>query len=102
MKHDWEQRKTRTEDLLQHIRLGLIPTERLIEHFIDFKLLDIPECKEMLEDVMEVIVAHTQENATMLLISCHPDLFASRNTITVSLNSGCHNQGVGGTQLWFG
>ncbi|XP_072019828.1 kelch-like protein diablo [Amphiura filiformis] len=82
LKHDWEQRKIHAVDLLKKIRLGLVPFDRLQE-ILGNEIMAIPECKEMVEEVVKLSV--TKDTASSLLIKCHPDLFASRNTITAKL-----------------
>ena len=78
LKHDWEQRKTHTVDFLKKIRLGLIAVDKLKE-ILD---LGIPECKEMVDEITRLHT--TEEGARESLDKSHPDMFATRNTITVS------------------
>ena len=78
LKHDWEQRKSHTVDLLKKIRLGLIKVDNLKE-ILD---LDIPDCKEMVDEMARLHA--TEGSATEPLVESHPDLFATRNTVTVS------------------
>ena len=82
--HDWDQRKVHTFNLLKKIRLGLVPVDRLKQVLGDevFQILAIPECKEILEEVVKLHA--TKETAKVPLNQSHPDLFATRNTITVS------------------
>ena len=82
LKYDWEQRKVHAVDILKKIRLGLVSVERLKEIFDD-ELLSIPECKDMMEEVVKLTA--TKDTATPPLIISHPKLFASRNTITAKV-----------------
>ena len=81
MRHDWEHRKQHTFDLLQKIRLGLVPVDRL-KMLLGDEILAIPECKSLIEEVTKL---HATVGSTQVpLNQSHPDMFASRNTITVS------------------
>ena len=82
LKFDWEKRKVHAVDLLKKIRLGLVPRERLRDILGD-ELLAIPECKGMVEEVIKLGV--TKETASPSLMESHPELFASRNTITANI-----------------
>ncbi|XP_072042468.1 uncharacterized protein [Amphiura filiformis] len=82
LKYDWEQRKVHAVDLLKKIRLGLVPVDRLHKLLGD-ELLAIPECKDIVEEVVKLSV--TMDTASPPLIKSHPELFATRNTITASL-----------------
>ena len=82
LKFDWEQRKVHAVSLLKKIRLGLVPVERLKEILGDV-LLAIPECKDMVEEVVKLSV--TKDTAPLPLIKNHPEFFATRNTITARL-----------------
>ncbi|XP_072021114.1 kelch-like protein 32 [Amphiura filiformis] len=85
LKYDWEQRKIHAVDLLQEIRLGLVPVDRLQEILGD-ELLAIPECKEMMKEVGKL--SDIMDTASPQLMKSHPDLFATRNTITAAV---CEN-----------
>ncbi|XP_072044796.1 kelch-like protein 30 [Amphiura filiformis] len=52
LKHDWENRKGDACKLLQSFRLGLLPKDK-VQELIDDQILEIPECKEMMDDLME-------------------------------------------------
>ncbi|XP_072026472.1 kelch repeat and BTB domain-containing protein 2-like [Amphiura filiformis] len=80
LKYDWEQRKAHAVDLLKKIRLGLVPVDRL-QHILGDELMAIPECKEMVDEVVKLSVA----KETASLIKNHLDLFGTRNTITAKL-----------------
>ena len=82
LRHDWDQRKAHTTDLLKKIRLGLVPVDRLKQILSD-EILAIPECKEMMEEVVKLHAA--EETDKIPLVQSHPSFFANRNTITVSL-----------------
>ena len=82
LKFDWGQRKGHTVDILKKIRLGLVPLDRLRE-VLGNELLAIPECKDLVEEVVKL--NDTRNIALPPLISTHPELFASRNTITARL-----------------
>ncbi|XP_072026471.1 kelch repeat and BTB domain-containing protein 2-like isoform X2 [Amphiura filiformis] len=79
LKYDWEQRKAHAVDLLKKIRLGLVPVDRL-QHILGDELMAIPECKEMVDEVVKLSVA----KETASLIKNHLDLFGTRNTITAN------------------
>ncbi|XP_072025718.1 kelch-like protein 15 isoform X3 [Amphiura filiformis] len=82
LRYDWNQRKVHTTDLLKKIRLGLVPFDRL-KQILGDEILAIPECKEMIEEVAKVHA--TKESARIPLNQSHPDMFATRNTITASV-----------------
>ena len=79
LRYLWEQRQVHAVDLLRKIRLGLVPHDRLREILGD-ELLAIPECKDMVEEVQKLSV--TKKTAVPPLARSHPELFATRNTIT--------------------
>ena len=81
LKHDWDQRKIHAADLLHKVRLGLVPADRLTELLHDV-IVDFPECKEMAEEVARIRADHKITDYP--LNQTHPDMFATRNTITVS------------------
>ncbi|XP_072026470.1 uncharacterized protein [Amphiura filiformis] len=80
LKYDWEQRKAHAVDLLKKIRLGLVPVDRL-QHILGDELMAMPDCKEMVEEVVKLSVAKD----TASLIKNHLDLFGTRNTIAAEL-----------------
>ncbi|XP_072019606.1 kelch-like protein 32 [Amphiura filiformis] len=85
LKYDWSQRKMHTFDILKKIRLGLVPADKLKEILGD-EVLAIPECKTLVDEVFKLHA--TKESATACtvpLIQSHPDMFATRNTVTESL-----------------
>ncbi|XP_072014349.1 kelch repeat and BTB domain-containing protein 2-like [Amphiura filiformis] len=82
LKYDWEQRKVHAVDLLQKIRLGLVPIDRLHKILGD-ELLAVPECKDIVEEVIKL--SATKDTASPPLVKSHPELFATRNTITARL-----------------
>ena len=79
VKFDWEQRKVHAVDRLKQVRFGLVPLDRLQE-ILGEELLAIPECKDMVAAVVKLSV--TKETASPPLGESHPELFATRNTIT--------------------
>ncbi|XP_072025710.1 kelch-like protein 15 isoform X3 [Amphiura filiformis] len=83
LRYDWHQRKMHTTDLLKKIRLGLVPPDRL-KQILGDEILAIPECKEMIEEVAKVYA--TKESARIPLNQSHPDMFATRNTITAPVS----------------
>ncbi|XP_072025719.1 ectoderm-neural cortex protein 1-like isoform X4 [Amphiura filiformis] len=83
LRYDWNQRKVHTTDLLKKIRLGLVPFDRL-KQILGDEILAIPECKEMIEEVAKVHA--TKESARIPLNQSHPDMFATRNTITAQVS----------------
>ncbi|XP_072045789.1 kelch repeat and BTB domain-containing protein 2-like [Amphiura filiformis] len=52
LKHDWENRKIDAFDLLQKFRLGLLPKDK-VQELLDDQILEIPECKEMMDDLVK-------------------------------------------------
>ncbi len=84
LKHDWKQRKVHAVDLLKKIRLGLVPVNRL-RQILGGELLSIPECENVVEEI--VTLSDTKDTATPPLIKSHPDVFATRNTITANLRN---------------
>ena len=82
LKYDWEQRKVHAVDLLKKIRLGLVPLDRLREILGD-EFYAIPACKDMVEEIVKLSV--TKETASPPLAESHPELFATRNTITADV-----------------
>ncbi|XP_072050368.1 uncharacterized protein [Amphiura filiformis] len=98
LKYDWEQRKVSVVHLLKKARLGLVQVENL-KQILGEEILDVPECKDMVEEVIRLNA--TKDEADVPLIESHPELFASRNTVTGQLttfggdflcktNSGCY------------
>ncbi|XP_072020762.1 kelch repeat and BTB domain-containing protein 2-like isoform X1 [Amphiura filiformis] len=92
LKYDWEQRKAHAVDLLKKIRLGLVPVDRLLQ-IHDDELLAIPACKDMVK--MVVKLSDIMDIASPQVIKSHPDLFATRNTITsvLHVNHGINHDG---------
>ena len=81
LKHDWEHRKLHTFNLLKKIRLGLVPFDRL-KTLLGEEILAIPECKNLMGEVVKL---HATVGSTQVpLNQSHPDMFANRNTVTVS------------------
>ncbi|XP_072042469.1 kelch-like protein 32 isoform X2 [Amphiura filiformis] len=83
LKYDWEQRKVHAVDLLKKIRFGLVPVDRLHKILGD-DLLGMQQCKDIVEEVVKLSV--TMDTASPPLIKSHPELFATRNTITARLD----------------
>ncbi|XP_072050076.1 uncharacterized protein [Amphiura filiformis] len=79
LKYDWEQRKVSVAHLLKKARLGLVQVENL-KQILGEEVLDVPECKDMVEEVIRLNA--TKDEADVPLIESHPELFASRNTVT--------------------
>ena len=84
LKFDWKQRKVHAVNLLKKVRLGLVPLEKL-RVALGEELLAIPECKDMVEEVVKLSV--TKEIASPPLAESHPEWFATRNTITVDIRA---------------
>ena len=82
LKHDWNTRRTNAPILLEEVRLGLIPEEKLTELF-DEEILEVPGCKEQLEEVLK---CKRSEYSNFELSRKMPSLFARRRLVTVSLN----------------
>ena len=80
LRQDWENRSTHAPSLLRKVRLGLVP-EEILKQLMDDKVLEIPECKELFEEVLKEL---RSEESTVELAHKHPNLFATRSTITVS------------------
>ncbi|XP_072044807.1 kelch-like protein 25 [Amphiura filiformis] len=53
LKYDWEQRKVDAYAFLKRFRLGLIPKDK-VRKLMDDQFLEIPECKEMMDDMTEM------------------------------------------------
>ncbi|XP_072020764.1 kelch-like protein 26 isoform X2 [Amphiura filiformis] len=83
LQYDWEQRKVHAVDLLKNIRLGLVPVDRL-QQILGDDFMTIPECKEMMEEVVKL--SDIMDTASPQLMKSHPDLFATRNTITAAVS----------------
>ena len=66
------------------MRLGLVPADRLTELLHDV-IVAIPECGEMVDEVARIHADHKITDYP--LNQTHPDMFATRNTIRVSLES---------------
>ena len=84
LKHDWEHRQIHAVNLMKKLRLGLLPLDKLQE-LLGEEVLSIQECKAMVEEVRRLNA--TKEEADVPLIQSHPDMFASRNTVTVCIVS---------------
>ena len=82
LKHDWNTRRTSAPVLLEEVRLGLVSAEKLTELYDD-KILEIPGCKEQLEEVLRW---KRSEYSKVELSRKMPHLFATRRLVTVSLN----------------
>ena len=80
LKQDWETRRTHALCLLQDIRLGLVPEDRL-KKLMDASILDIPECNELLQKVIKELKS---DNSTTERAIRYPSLFHKRGTISVS------------------
>ena len=80
LKYDWDNRRTHAFELLQKVRLGTI-TEENLNRLIDADVLELPECKSLLE---RVIGYQKSDRTKAWLAHKYPDLFATRSTITVS------------------
>ncbi|XP_072015489.1 kelch-like protein 32 isoform X2 [Amphiura filiformis] len=78
LRHDWNQRNSHTADLLKKVRLGLVSSASL-KQILGDEVLGIPECMKMVDEVVKL----HDKTAPMALIESHPDMFATRNTITV-------------------
>ncbi|XP_072015483.1 kelch repeat and BTB domain-containing protein 2-like [Amphiura filiformis] len=81
LKYNWVERQCYAADLLKKIRLGWIPDNRLMPMLGD-EVLAIPECKELVEELVKL---HAKDSVSVPLIQSHPDMFATRNTITATL-----------------
>ncbi|XP_072015490.1 kelch-like protein 15 [Amphiura filiformis] len=79
LRHNWNQRKTHTADLLKKVRLGLVSSASL-KQILGDEVLAIPECMKMVEEVINLHA--TKKSATVPLIESHRHMFATRNTIT--------------------
>ncbi|XP_072019846.1 kelch-like protein 32 isoform X1 [Amphiura filiformis] len=80
LKYDWEQREIHAVDLLQKIHLGLVPIDRL-KQILGDEIMAIPECMDMVEEVVKL--SDIMDTTSPQSMKSHPDLFATRNTITI-------------------
>ena len=83
LRYDLENRGSHALNLLQSIRLGLVPEENLKSLLEDPEMLDIPGCSSVLKEVVEF---QNSDEPLMELSQKYPFWFATRSTITVSFN----------------
>ena len=83
LSYDWEQCKVHVVDILKKTCLGLVPLGRL-RWILGDELLAFSECEDMVEEVVKLTV--TKKTALPPLMKSHPELFASRNTITANIH----------------
>ena len=89
LKFNWESRQTQAIDLLKKIRLGLVPRDELVKLLEDPEIGGVEECKKLIEDVLGVQNVEWSWSEKPLSEK-YPQWFATRNTITVSINC-CKN-----------
>ena len=82
--HDWEHRKIHAHPLLEKIRLGVVPADNIKNLLLDNRIQEAPECVQMLEDVLKLHA--TKEVLDVPPAHSHPEMFATRSTINVSVN----------------
>ena len=82
LKYDWSQRKTHSYTLLSKIRLGVLSFEALHTWF-DADIESVPECKALKDDVVKLL--STKDTTRIPLYHSHPDMFAKRSTLPVSV-----------------
>ncbi|XP_072045790.1 kelch-like protein 26 [Amphiura filiformis] len=76
LKYDWENRKGCAHKCLSRLRLGLIPKDK-VQELIDDQILEIPECKEMMDDMIKKWTEFEGVDDYMIL----PVAFLPRNMI---------------------
>ncbi|XP_072015441.1 kelch-like protein 6 isoform X2 [Amphiura filiformis] len=86
LQFNWETRNTNAANLLQKVRLGLIPLDDLQE-LVDLEIGRIEECKEVVLEVIELKTTG-EISAAEPLSHRYPKWFATRNTISAFLNVG--------------
>ena len=85
LNHDWKHREVHAVELLKKIRLGLLLPMDALQKVLGDEILAIPECKAMVDEAWKLY--DTKKDADVPLIQSHPDLFATRNTVTVSIST---------------
>ncbi|XP_072014884.1 kelch-like protein 25 [Amphiura filiformis] len=83
LQFNWETRNTNAANLLQKVRLGLIPLDDLQE-LVDLEIGRIEECKEVVLEVIELKTTG-EISAAEPLSHRYPKWFATRNTISAFL-----------------
>ncbi|XP_072035241.1 kelch-like protein 15 [Amphiura filiformis] len=83
LKHDWENRKKHSHQLLQKVRLGLVASED-IKELVSAEILGIPECLELVNQVLQVQASKKPRD---VLATKNPDIAATRSTITAPIVS---------------
>ncbi|XP_072035240.1 kelch-like protein 25 [Amphiura filiformis] len=77
LKHDWENRKKHSHQLLQKVRLGLVASED-IKELVTPEILDIPECSDLVNQVLQM--QGSKKPRDVLAIE-NPEIAATRSTI---------------------
>ena len=82
---NWAEKRQHAHDLLTKVRLGLLDVETLEGLLGDDNISSIPECKKMLEEVLELksTMLPPQGLQDIPLSVSHPHWFATRTTIKV-------------------
>ena len=81
LKHDWENRRVHAPNLLQMVRLGLVPKQS-ISSLVGPDILEIPECKVLFQEFLK----EPQSADSVVDLAQKPSHYhASRSTIMVSL-----------------
>ncbi|XP_072035237.1 kelch-like protein 25 [Amphiura filiformis] len=83
LKHDWENRKKHSHQLLQKVRLGLVASED-IKELVSAEILSIPECLELVNQVLQVQALKKPRD---ILAIENPEIAATRSTITAPIVS---------------
>ncbi|XP_072035238.1 kelch-like protein 38 [Amphiura filiformis] len=83
LKHDWENRKKHSHQLLQKVRLGLVASED-IKELVTPEILGIPECLDLVNHVLQVQASKKPRD---ILAIENPEIAATRSTITAPIVS---------------
>ncbi|XP_072047864.1 kelch repeat and BTB domain-containing protein 2-like [Amphiura filiformis] len=83
LQHHWEDRKQYAASFFQKIRLGVVPISHLSKTalFTYPNLYSVPECKELIDKVMEMVDPRKRKPNDPPLNHIDPSLFATRTTV---------------------
>ncbi|XP_072044625.1 kelch-like protein 25 [Amphiura filiformis] len=83
LKHDWENRKKHSHQLLQKVRLGLVASED-IKELVSPEILGIPECLDLVNQVLQ---EQASKKPRDVLAFENPEIAATRSTIMAPIIS---------------
>ncbi|XP_072047863.1 kelch-like protein 38 [Amphiura filiformis] len=86
LQHHWEDRKRYAASFFQKIRLGIVPTSHLSKTVFKYpNMYSVPECKELIDKVMEMLDPRKRKPNDPPLNHIDPSLFATRTTVNAAV-----------------